>query len=39
MTATRHHGAYIFEAALWFFVIPLTGVTMAVGLFRSRKAL
>jgi len=38
MTATRHHGLIIFKAAIWFFVIPLTVLTLAVGVFRTRKA-
>ncbi|RPJ57508.1 MAG: calcium/sodium antiporter [Acidobacteria bacterium] len=37
MTATRHHGIMIFETALWIFVIPLTVLTIAVGVFRSRE--
>jgi len=38
MTATRHYGVVIFETAMWFFVIPLTALTLGIGLFRSRKA-
>ena len=38
MTATRHYGIIIFEAAMWFFVIPLTVLTLAVGVSRRRKA-
>jgi cation:H+ antiporter len=38
MTATKHYGVVIFKTALWFFVIPLTVLTLAVGVLRSRKA-
>ncbi len=38
MTATKHHSIVIFKAAIWFFVIPLTVLTVAVGVLRSRKA-
>ncbi|MFB3901831.1 MAG: calcium/sodium antiporter [Acidobacteriota bacterium] len=38
MTATRHHDMVIFKTALWFFVIPLTVITLGIGVYRSRKA-
>ncbi len=38
MTATKHEGIVIYKAALWFFAIPLTVLTLAVGVFRSRRA-
>ncbi|RPI26702.1 MAG: calcium/sodium antiporter [Acidobacteria bacterium] len=37
MTATKHHGIVIFKTAMWFFVIPLTVITLAIGVIRSRN--
>lgn len=38
MTATKHYATVIFGAAMWFFVIPLTLITVAIGVFRYRRA-
>jgi cation:H+ antiporter len=37
MTATQHEDVVIFKAAMWFFVIPLTTLTVIVGVLRSRR--
>ena len=38
MTATKHEAISIFKAAMWFFVIPLTVLTLAIGVLRSRRS-
>jgi cation:H+ antiporter len=38
MTATRHEATGAFATAMWFFVIPLTVITLLVGLLRGLRA-
>ncbi len=38
MTATKHEGIVIFKPAMWFFVIPLTMLTLGIAVFRSRRS-